>query len=52
VVLHLMTASTVNFLDGDGGSGALSAFRTRNPIYYLGDGAGWVLGNNSAKAWD
>jgi hypothetical protein len=33
-------ASTVNFLDGDGGSGALSAFGTRNPIYYLGDGAG------------
>jgi len=25
-------ASTVNFLDGDGGSGALSAFGTRNPI--------------------
>jgi hypothetical protein len=33
-------ASTVNFLDGDGASGALSAFGTRNPIYYLGDGAG------------
>jgi hypothetical protein len=33
-------ASTVNFLDGDGGSGALSSFGTRNPIYYLGDGAG------------
>ena len=33
-------ANTVNFLDGDGGSGALSAFGTRNPIYYLGDGAG------------
>ena len=33
-------ASTVNFLDGDGGSAALSAFGTRNPIYYLGDGAG------------
>jgi len=25
-------ASTVNFLDGDGGSGALSAFGTRNPL--------------------
>jgi len=36
-------ASTVNFLDGDGGSGALSAFGTRNPIYYLGDGAGLGL---------
>lgn len=33
-------SDTVNFLDGDGGSGALSAFGTRNPIYYLGDGAG------------
>lgn len=29
-------ASTVNILDGDGGTGALSAFGTRNPIYYLG----------------
>lgn len=26
-------AGTVNFLDGDGGSGAISAFGTRNPIY-------------------
>ncbi|WP_081942890.1 iron uptake porin [Myxosarcina sp. GI1] len=26
-------ANTVNFLDGDGGSGALTAFGTRNPIY-------------------
>lgn len=33
-------ASTVNILDGDGGTGALSAFGTRNPIYYLADGAG------------
>jgi len=43
-------ASTINFLDGDGGTGALSAFGTRNPIYYLGDGAGLgirqQLGNN------
>jgi hypothetical protein len=30
-------------LDGDGGSGALSAFGTRNPIYYLVDGAGLAL---------
>jgi len=28
-------ASTVNFLDGDGGSGALSAFGTRNPITWV-----------------
>lgn len=28
------------FLDGDGGSGALSDFGTRNPIYYLLGGAG------------
>lgn len=34
-------ASTVNILDGDGGSGALSTFGTRHPIYYLMDeGAG------------
>ncbi len=33
-------ASTVNFLDGDGTTGAISSFGTRNPIYYLGDGAG------------
>ncbi len=33
-------ASTVNFLDGDGATGAISSFGTRNPIYYLGDGAG------------
>jgi hypothetical protein len=28
-------ANTVNFLDGDGASGAISAFGTRNPIYEL-----------------
>ncbi|HEY9750593.1 MAG TPA: iron uptake porin [Allocoleopsis sp.] len=33
-------ASTVNFLDGDGATGALSAFGTRHPIYYLVEGAG------------
>lgn len=42
--------NTVNILDGDGGSGALSSFGTRNPIYYLADGAGLGLrkefGNN------
>jgi hypothetical protein len=31
---------TLTVMDGDGGSGALSAFGTRNPIYNLGDGAG------------
>ena len=31
---------TVNVLDGDGGSGAISAFGTRNPIYYLPRDAG------------
>ena len=33
-------ASTVNFLDGDGGEGAVSLFGTRNPIYYPFEGAG------------
>ncbi|MBD2510723.1 iron uptake porin [Nostoc muscorum FACHB-395] len=33
--------NTVNpYLDGDGGSGALSHFGTRNPIYYLANGTG------------
>ena len=33
--------NTVNpYLDGDGGSGAFSHFGTRNPIYYLANGAG------------
>lgn len=32
--------NTVNIFDGDGGSGALSTFGTRNPIYYQMDGAG------------
>ncbi len=33
-------ASTVNALDGDGASGAISAFGTRHPIYYPVAGAG------------
>jgi len=33
-------ANTVNVLDGDGGSGAISAFGTRNPIYYQPGDAG------------
>jgi len=33
--------NTVNpYLDGDGGSGALSQFGSRNPIYYLANGTG------------
>ena len=31
---------TLNVLDGDGGSGAISAFGTRNPIYFLVEGSG------------
>ena len=33
-------ANTVNVLDGDGGSGAISVFGTRNPIYYQPGDAG------------
>jgi hypothetical protein len=33
-------APTINFLDGDGGSGAVSTFGTRNPLYYLPSDAG------------
>jgi hypothetical protein len=32
--------NTLNILDGDGARGALSAFGTRNPIYYSADGSG------------
>jgi hypothetical protein len=32
--------NTLNPLDGDGGSGALTQFGTRNPIYYLTGGTG------------
>jgi len=36
--------NTVNpYFDGDGGSGALSNFGTRNPIYYLTGGSGIAL---------
>jgi hypothetical protein len=31
---------TVNFLDGDASSGALSSFGTRNPLYYMPGGPG------------
>jgi hypothetical protein len=33
-------ADTVNFLDGDGGSGAISRFGTRNSIYFPPEGTG------------
>lgn len=33
-------APTLNFLDGDGGSGAVSSFGTRNPLYYPPSDAG------------
>jgi hypothetical protein len=37
-------ADTLNpFIDGDGGFGALSQFATRNPIYYLLNGAGLAI---------
>lgn len=33
-------APTISFLDGDGGSGAVSSFGTRNPLYYHPGDAG------------
>ncbi|MEH2148398.1 iron uptake porin [Nostoc sp.] len=42
--------NTVNpYLDGDGGSGALSHFGTRNPIYYLVNGAGLGIQHQFSK---
>ncbi|MBE9203298.1 carbohydrate porin [Synechocystis salina LEGE 06099] len=35
--------NTVNVLDGDGAFGALTAFGTRSPIYFLGEGTGAAL---------
>ena len=35
--------STFNIFDGDGATGAISAFGTRNPIYYQGEGTGLGL---------
>jgi hypothetical protein len=32
--------NTLNVLDGDGATGAFTAFGTRNPIYYTGEGSG------------
>ena len=43
-------ANTVNVLDGDGGSGAISAFGTRNPIYLPPSDAGiGIIHNLSNK---
>jgi Carbohydrate-selective porin, OprB family/S-layer homology domain len=37
-------ASTINpFIDGDGGSGAVTNFATRNPIYYYAGGSGLAI---------
>lgn len=33
-------ANTFNILDGDGAYGSFTAFGTRNPIFYMGEGAG------------
>jgi hypothetical protein len=42
--------NTVNpYIDGDGGSGALSQFGTRNPIYYLVNGAGLGIKHEFSK---
>jgi hypothetical protein len=44
-------ADTLNpYLDGDGGSGALSHFGTRNPIYYYVDGTGIALRHSFSDA--
>ncbi len=42
--------NTVNpYLDGDGGSGALTQFATRNPIYYLVNGTGLGIQHKFSK---
>ena len=44
--------NTLNVLDGDGGSGALSAFGTRNFAYYQGEGQGiGIEGQNGSFGW-
>ncbi|AFZ17260.1 iron uptake porin [Allocoleopsis franciscana] len=45
-------ASTVNFLDGDGGFGALTRFGTRNPIYYLVEGSGIGIRQQLGKTFE
>lgn len=42
---------TVNIFDGDGSFGALSAFGTRNPIYYQVEGAGLGITQNFGDAF-
>ena len=44
--------NTLNVLDGDGGSGALSVFGTRNPVYLQGEGSGLAFqGVNGDFEW-
>ncbi|AKG21502.1 iron uptake porin [Calothrix sp. 336/3] len=43
--------NTVNIFDGDGATGALSTFGTRNPIYYQMDGAGLGVTQNFGKTF-
>jgi Carbohydrate-selective porin, OprB family/S-layer homology domain len=44
--------NTLSILDGDGGSGALSSFGTRNPVYYQGEGAGLAFeGKMGSFGW-
>ena len=44
--------NTLNILDGDGGSGALSVFGTRNVVYYQGEGSGLAFqGTNGDFEW-
>ncbi|MBL1209531.1 MAG: hypothetical protein FWJ34_07395 [Geminocystis sp. GBBB08] len=44
--------NTLSILDGDGGSGALSSFGTRNTVYYQGEGAGLALeGKMGSFGW-
>jgi len=48
MVPMLITASTVNFLDGEVVIRCPGRFGTRNPIYYLVEGSGLALGNSWA----
>ena len=44
--------NTLSILDGDGGSGALSVFGTRNFVYYEGEGAGLAIeGSTGQFGW-
>jgi len=40
------------YLDGDGGSGAISRFATRAPIYYLVEGAGIGVRQTLSDQWE